>query len=55
MRSEEITSRKFFTHFSELYAIVKSDGHTPEDVYDRLGFIKDTNYDGEVASKPDQI
>ena len=46
---------KFFTHFSELYAIMKRDGHITEDVYDRLGFITDSNYAGEFIHKPDQI
>ena len=46
---------KFFTHFSELYSIMESNGHITEDVYDRIGFIKDTNYAGEVVMKPDQI
>ena len=46
---------KFFTHFSELYAIMKRDGHITEDVYDRLGFMTDSNYAGDFVPKPDQI
>ena len=45
----------FFTHFSELYSIMKKDGHITEGVYDRLGFMMDTNYAGKVVLKPDQI
>ena len=42
-------------NFSELYNTMKNNGHIPEEVYDRLGFIKDTNYDGEDVEKPDGI
>ena len=42
-------------NFSELYQCMKSHGHIPEEVYDRLGFVKDTNYDGKVVEKPDTI
>ena len=45
----------FFTHFSELYSVMKQDGHITEDVYDRIGFMKDTNYSGTIVPKPDQI
>ena len=34
-------------NFTELYITMKNNGHIPEEVYDRLGFIKDTNYDGD--------
>ena len=44
-----------FAHFSELYSIMKRDGHITEEVYDRLGFVKDTNYAGEDVDKPDEI
>ena len=35
-----------FKHFSELYSIMKTDGHITEEVYDRLCFISDANYAG---------
>ena len=44
-----------FKHFSELYSIMKTDGHITEEVYDRIGFITDTNYDGKMVNKPDNI
>ena len=44
-----------FKHFSELYTIMKTDGHITEEVYDRLGFISDTNYAGNKVDKPDNI
>ena len=44
-----------FSHFSELYNIMKRDGHITEDVYDRLGFSKDTDYEGKDVGKPDEI
>ena len=34
---------------------MKQDGHITEDVYDRIGFMKDTNYAGAIVPKPDQI
>ena len=34
---------------------MKNKGHIPEEVYDRLGFIKDTNYDSVEVEKPDTI
>ena len=49
------TGRSFFTHFSELYSIVKRDGCIIEDVYDHLGFMKDTNYASDIVLKPDQV
>ena len=45
----------FFTHFSELYSVMKRDGHITEDIYDRIGFRKDTNYAGKNVLKPDRI
>ena len=33
----------------------KNKRHIPEDVYGRLGSIKDTDYDGEAVEKPDGI
>ena len=42
-------------NFAELYTIMKNKGHIPEEVYDRLGIIKDTNYDGDEVEKPDGI
>ena len=44
-----------FHNFSELYSIMKKDGHITEDVYDRLGFMQDTNYDGDIVLKPDGV
>ena len=44
-----------FKHFSELYSIMKTGGHITEEVYDRLGFISDTNYAGQTVDKPDNI
>ena len=41
-----------FQNFSELYQKMKSDGHIPEETYDRLGFPPDTNYDGATVEKP---
>ena len=34
---------------------MKTDGHITEAVYDRLGFIQDTNYSGDIIIKPDAI
>ena len=34
---------------------MKTDVHIKEDVYDRVGFMKDMNYAGEVVLKSDQI
>ena len=34
---------------------MKNMGHIPEELYDRMGFIMDTNYDGDEVSKPDRI
>ena len=42
-------------YFAELYNTIKNNGHIPEDVQERLGFIKDTDYDGEDVEKPDGI
>ena len=42
-------------NFTELYTTMKNKGHIPEEVYDRLGFIQDTNYDGDEVEKPDGI
>ena len=44
-----------FLHFSELYTIMKRDGHITEEVYDCLGFDKDTDYAGKDVNKPDEI
>ena len=34
---------------------MKTKGHIKEEVYDSLGFPKDTNYDGKEVDKPDNI
>ena len=34
---------------------MKTDGHITEEVYDCLGFIKDSNYEGKTVVKPDGI
>ena len=44
-----------FSHFSELYSIMKNEGHITEEVYDRMGFPTDTNYSGTEVKKPDTI
>ena len=44
-----------FAHFSELYIIMKRDGHITEEVYDLLGSVKYTNYAGEDVNKSDEI
>jgi len=44
-----------FDIFSELYQTMNSAGHIPEEVYSRLNFPSDTNYDGDEVSKPDGI
>ena len=44
-----------FNNFSELYRMMKKEGHIKEEMYNRLGLPKDTNYDKEIIEKPDQI
>lgn len=44
-----------FTHFSELYTIMKIDGHIKEEVYDHLRFKSDSNYAGDTIDKTDGI
>ena len=44
-----------FFNFSELYTIMKRDDHITEEVYDRLGFVKDTDYASNDVDKPDEI
>ena len=34
---------------------MKNEGHIREDVYERMGFLSDTNYDGDEVDKPDNI
>ena len=44
-----------FNNFSELYQYMEAHGHIPEEVYDRIGFPKDTNYASEPVAKSDNI
>ena len=44
-----------FDNFSQLYQTTKNNGHIPEEVYYRLGFPPDTNYNGDEIEKPDGI
>ena len=44
-----------FDKFSELYQTMKNNGHIPEELYGRLGFPPDTNYNGDEIEKPDGI
>ena len=44
-----------FSNFSELYQCMKTHGHIPEEVYNRMGFIKDTDYKGKEVAKPDEV
>ena len=34
---------------------MKQASHITEDIYDRLGFVQDTNYTGDIILKPNQI
>ena len=44
-----------FDNFSELYQTMKENGHIPEELYDRIGFPPNTNYNGDEIEKPDGI
>ena len=44
-----------FKNFSKLYKCMKETGAIPEEIYDRMGFIPDTNFAGEKVDKPDTI
>ena len=46
---------KVYTNFPELYSIMQAEGHIREEVYNRMGFNKDTNYQNDVVIKPDNI
>ena len=38
-------------NFNELYELTNECGHIPEDVFNRLGFPKDTDYDGDTVER----
>ena len=44
-----------FDNFLKLYQCIKLHGHISKEVYNRLGFVKDANYDGKLVGKPDAI
>ena len=44
-----------FNNFSELYRMMKKEGHIKEELYNRLGLPKDTNSYKEIIEKPDLI
>ena len=44
-----------FNNFSELYQIMRKDGHIKEDVYKRMGFPSDTNYTGKEVDTSNTI
>ena len=56
-KSEVLKEHKYllFYSFLGLYSIMRIEGHIKEEVYDRLGFPSDTNYEGEKVDKPDNI
>ena len=46
---------KVYSNFSKLYSIMQVKGYIKEKVYDRMGFIRDTNYENEIVLKLDNI
>ena len=34
---------------------MKKEGHNKEEVYEYMGFPPDTNYEGDIVSKPDEV
>ena len=44
-----------FDNFSQLYQLMKKEGHIKEEIYDRLRLAKDMNYAKETVEKPDGI
>ena len=42
-------------NFSKLYQTMKKYSHISEEIYNRIGFPKDTNYEGKIVEKLDHI
>ena len=54
-RFKERYENLLFDNFSDLYKTTNNNGHIPDEVYERLGFPPDTNYNGDEIEKPDGI